>query len=108
MTDKQQDETTHCEHGTWLYEDICLACKPPKDEQAELMHGRDQICRHGHILYCCTGCARNRGMAEGERAATERIIWIIERLGDGYENQHGKEREVIDDVLYEIREGRAQ
>jgi hypothetical protein len=41
-----------------------------------------------------------------ERRERARIIAKIERLGDGYANQHGKEREVIDDVLYEIKEHR--
>jgi hypothetical protein len=42
----------------------------------------------------------------GREKEQQRIIAIIERLGDGYANQHGKEREVIDDVLYEIKEHR--
>jgi hypothetical protein len=42
----------------------------------------------------------------GREKERQRMVAIIERLGDGYANQHGKEREVIDDVLHEIKERR--
>lgn len=98
----QEALQTHCEHGTFLRDDVCMSCPPrPGDTEAERLHELRGCAGHSRRHPACPDCQATRlPVSEGIR------YWKDEPGIEAYTDVTAEIRELRNRVAF--HEGRTQ